>query len=849
MAEIPDKVQEEKRDWISIGVGVLVLIISFLAYWGTVQRTLSFWDCGEFIACSYILGIPHPPGSPLYILFGRIFSIIPMASDVGFRVNMFTVFCTAFAAMFGYFIVVKFVRDFMAESWTWVQRTGTYAAGFIGGLLMAFSFTNWNSAVEAEVYGASMLLITLIIWVALVWADKRESPGADKYLVLIAYLSTLSFAVHQTVYLIVPMILLLAILVDERIRHDWRFWVSSVVLTTLAVSLDMYMTFVVIWFVVTMVAFFVTRHRSWALAFFMMLAVLGGFSVQTYTPIRAALKPAINENNPDNWAQFKSFLERKQYGQQSMISRVFTRRGTWGNQFGTHSRMGFWGFFWEQYGVVGRPFIFTLFPLGLIGLGELMHRRWKKGVPFFLMVLAATVGLVIYMNFADGTMQGLLGADDAHLEVRDRDYFWQPGFILFGLAIGVGFAALWDMFYTGMRRKRNVLLGVLAIWLVIGLYPVKEAFSKNYARIDRSNNFIPYDYAYNLLTSADSNAVVFTNGDNDTFPVWCLQEAYGIRKDVRIANLSLLNTNWYIKQLKNQMGVPINMTDAQIDELGYARYADGKLARPQDQMIDDIIVTNRWQVPVEFAVTCSDENRVFRGQSVDNHLEINGMMYRLTRESGQDMIDIEGTKDLYVNKFRYRGVSDSTVPKDENTERLTNNYGAGFLYCADRMRRKGDVASAIEMVDKATEVLPHQWQLYGFLAQMYSDLDSLNRVDDILKKAPPDVDLSQVWATLAHTYWSRGDKPRAYTILRTELAKNPANKTAYSQMVTYLYRDSLYDSLATLIEHWLVDNPSDTEASQALEEVKRMAGMDTTKQSVKVKQIDTVRGDQSGQTE
>jgi tetratricopeptide (TPR) repeat protein len=272
------------------------------------------------------------------------------------------------------------------------------------------------------------------------------------------------------------------------------------------------------------------------------------------------------------------------------------------------------------------------------------------------------------------------------------------------------------------------------------------------------------------------------------------------------------------------------------------RYPDGKLARPQDQMIDDIIVTSKWEVPIEFAVTCSEENRVFRGQSLDDHLEINGMMYRLKRESGSNMIDVEGTKDLYLNKFKYRGVADPKVYKDENTDRLTTNYASGFLYCADRMRRNGDNESAIEMVKGAMKVLPHQWQIYGFLAQLYSEMDSLSRVDDILREAPADVDLSQVWTTLAHSYWTRDEKPKAYAILNSQLGKDPNDHAAYSQMVTYFFRDSLYDSLQTLIERWLTHNPSDTDAYQALEEVRRITEPDSLMPGVRVRQVDTVRG-------
>ena len=566
--------------------------------------------------------------------------MLPTASDIGFRINLISVITSAGSAMFGYFVIVKFVRDWYGENITDVQKLGMYASGLIGSLLMAFCFSNWNSAIEAEVYGAAMLLMMIILWATLCWAERREQPGANKWLVLVAFLSALSLCVHQTTYLIMPFIYLMIVMLSENLRRDWRIWVTGVILLSVVVSIPFFLYGGAIWLVICAATYLSKRNPAWALPFFMMAATAAGWSCQAYIIVRADEKPAINENAPDNWNTFMSYLERKQYGTESMVTRMFTRRGTWANQFGRHEHMGFWGYFENQYGIKKTLFTFTLFPLGLWGLVELWLRRKEKGLPYFLMVFAGTVGMVLYMNFADGTMAGKFATDEAYLEVRDRDYFWQPGFILFAMAIGIGFAALWDILHRYFASKgRPSTVNAMLIFTLVPLVALKANFHEN----DRSNNFISWDYAYNLLSSCDQNAIVFTNGDNDTFPVWALQYAYGIRKDVRIANLSLINTDWYIKQLKNEMGVPISLSDAQIEGLRHMRMPDGKILRVQDVMIDNIIETSRWNTPIHFAVTVSDDNRIYKGKPIDDHLEMSGMMYRLKKETIKETVDVDRT--------------------------------------------------------------------------------------------------------------------------------------------------------------------------------------------------------------
>ncbi|MGH7452423.1 MAG: glycosyltransferase family 117 protein, partial [bacterium] len=132
--------------------GLITSIIALAAYLRTLAPTVSFWDCGEFIACSYILGVPHPPGAPLYLLLGRVFSLLPLAADIGWRVNLISALASAATVLLTYLIILQLIREFRRQDHGWPE----VVAAVIGALAFAFSDSFWFNAVEAEVYALSM---------------------------------------------------------------------------------------------------------------------------------------------------------------------------------------------------------------------------------------------------------------------------------------------------------------------------------------------------------------------------------------------------------------------------------------------------------------------------------------------------------------------------------------------------------------------------------------------------------------------------------------------------------------------------------------------------------------------
>lgn len=848
---------------ILYGLGGFVFVITLGVYLATVSRTVSFWDCGEFIACSWILGVPHPPGTPLFILLGRLFAILPFVSDIAHRVNLLSVFSSAAAATMAFFVLARLITGWYSTGYPnpslgWGERLSIYAGSFCGSLLFAFATTNWSNSVEAEVYGLSMFLMMALIWLALIWAAKRDQAGSDRYLILIAFIAFLSIGVHMTVFLVMPPIFLLVVYLSPRLRKDWHFWLTGVVLFLVTWNVLPFLWSVtgllaltgivsaskhwgwrgtvwtilalggsVLWAVLEAAAWpvfvgalvwalgilpWIARATVWRLSFFMIVAALLGYSTHLYLPIRAQQNPAINENDPKTWDSFRGFLERKQYGDESMFHRALTRRAQWLNQLGQHPRMGFWGFFDRQYGFNDRAFL-PIFALGLIGVWQLLRARRALGVLFLALLLITSIGLIWYMNFADGTKYNA-ATQDAYLEVRDRDYFFTPAFILFGMAIGLGGAALirW-------------LIGGSLVWPVVGAVVIAalpiRALQANYNLNDRSRNFLAYDYAYNLLSSADPNALFFTNGDNDTFPVWCLQEVYGVRRDVKVINLSLLNTHWYIRQLRDFHGVPMNLTDDQVSRVLHYRREDGSIRRVQDQMIDAILMANKNRLPANFAVTVTESNRRFKEKTLDPNLVVVGMAYQLVSDSGVNRVDVEKTDSLLRAVFQFRGVNDPTVFKDENAQRMAANYVSGFFFLADTLRRAGEFDDAIRQMRRATELLPDGWEPYAYLAQLYADSNRPDSLESLYRQAAAlKSEWERVGAAIGYAMRRLGRIERAEEILKETLARKRDYEPAYRTLVQIYYTLHRYDSLLAIMERWSVANPADAQTRQLLDSVR-----------------------------
>jgi tetratricopeptide (TPR) repeat protein len=490
---------------------------------------------------------------------------------------------------------------------------------------------------------------------------------------------------------------------------------------------------------------YLSKARDWRIDWRSGLAIIIvaviGFSVHLYMPVRSSLNPRIDENMTSrNFKQFIYALDRKQYGQVSMTDRMFQRRGEWANQFGRHAHMGYWSYFEEQFSGGGWKFV-PFLALGLIGLAVAVQKRLELGLPFVTLLLITSAGLVLYMNFADGTKFDY-ETGDAYLEVRDRDYFFTPAFVVFGIAMGLGVAGILGWLSSKFGRDEQMKTRVAYGGLILALLP-SFTLADNWTENNRSGNTLAYTYAKNILDSCDKDAILFTSGDNDTFPVWALQEAYGYRKDVRVVNLSLLNTDWYVEQMKFIYNVPISLTREQIRHTvfmmqggqefsrpaekfndrarGRSTYMianpwDGRILTVANMITDEIVLENRWKYPVYFTAPPYAESPL----KLRDRIVQEGVVYRLEREPTSSLIDADKSDRLFRETYSFAQLENSAVFRDENATGIFLGAAIAATRAVDYFVTVGDTARALRLNQYLINVYPEYWQAYLQMGELYS---------------------------------------------------------------------------------------------------------------------------------
>ncbi len=320
-------------------LAALSLLISFFIYVMTMAPTTSFWDCGEFIATSVIMGVPHPPGTPLYLILGNVFSQLPFFDDLGARVNLISPIASAFSVMFLYLISVQFIEEWRGNSKLFSDKIITYGSAFIGSMTFAVTDSQWFNAVEAEVYSVSTFFTGICVWLILAWSKHSGESGNVRYILIIAYMLGLATGIHLLNLLTLPFIAL--IIFYKKFDYSHQGFLTTIGLTLLSFIIiylgiikgipnlaNDYGLYAPIISIIVVFGFMIysisVNNNTWSVILTCLVLVFVGFSTYATIFIRASQHPNINENNPDTIEGALAYMNRDQYGDWSILDRKST---------------------------------------------------------------------------------------------------------------------------------------------------------------------------------------------------------------------------------------------------------------------------------------------------------------------------------------------------------------------------------------------------------------------------------------------------------------------------------------------------------------------------------------------
>ena len=637
--------------------------ISFIVYAITVEDTASFWDCGEFIAVSYKLEVPHPPGAPFYLLLGRIFSFLALGNveKISLAINFLSVITSAFTILFLFWTITHFSKKIF-ETNNNNSNILVISSGIIGSLSYTFTDSFWFSAVEAEVYAMSSFFTAFVFWAILKWENIQDEKKKNRWIILIAYMMGLSIGVHLLNLVTIPALALIIYFHKTKKINLLGIFYTLIIsaflivfimvgiipgLPTLASNFEIF--FVnslnlpfgsgIIFFSISLflglvysIIYSQQKQIVWLNTSLIALSfVLIGYSSYSLVLIRSSFNPPIDENNPENILSFISYLKREQYGNRPLFhgqyydaevidqkqekivykrgkekyeikeksfsyvydpkrTTIFPRMYSGSNpnhkeryreivglsqnekpnfsdnlefmfkyQIGhMYLRYLLWNFSGRESDIQDANWLsindkfkavpdeilnnkarnnYYMIPLILALMGLFFHYfKDKKNFSVVMALFILTgVALVIYLNSPPS-------------EPRERDYIYAGSYYAFSIWIGIGVLSIFSILSSILKNNKISLL----ISIFIGIISPIILCIENWDDHDRSNRYLSVDSAKNLLASCAPNSILFTGGDNDTFPLWYVQEVEGFRTDVRVIVLSYFNTDWYIDQMRSK---------------------------------------------------------------------------------------------------------------------------------------------------------------------------------------------------------------------------------------------------------------------------------------------------------
>lgn len=631
-------------------LGWLCFIIALTSYVLTLEPSVSFWDCGEFISCAYRLQVSHQPGYPLFAMIGKAFSLLSLGNHakVAYFTNMASAIASAATVMFLFWTITALAKKLLVKQPEFPAGkilTLIMGSGLVGALTFAYTDTFWFSAVETIVFAQAALCVSVVFWAMLKWEARANKPDADRYLVLIAYVMGLSIGIHLLNLLTIPALTLIYYFKRSNQVNTKRTFLALFT----GIALLAYVQFGIIQYSVKIAAYFDlffvnSLHMgfgSGVLVFLLLLLALliGGiiYSIRknkpglnlalicvtfiylgygsfAMIPIRAHAGTNLNNTHPDNAFVLQRYLNREQYiappllygpyfdsrptdqqdgatiyrkGKQqyevvgkkqnltydhnTLLPRIYSNEGDDVNFYKQWLQLGDgqaptfkdnvnFLFSWQVYQMYFRYFLWNFVGRYNDQDGQTsttdLNGNWTSGwfdgskhLPDFikqsntytplyaLPLIIGLFGMVYHFKRSkrDAGITALLFfftgiaivlyVNQPSVQPRERDYSYVGSFYAFAIWIGLGVIGLVKLAKTKIKTKYLSPAIIIACLLAGPVLTAKQEWGAH----DRSTKLTPHDMASNYLNSCAPNAILFTYGDNDTYPLWYAQEVEGIR--------------------------------------------------------------------------------------------------------------------------------------------------------------------------------------------------------------------------------------------------------------------------------------------------------------------------------
>ena len=337
-------------------LGWLCFVIASTTYILTLEPSVSFWDCGEFIACAYRLQVSHQPGYPMFAMICKVFSLLSLGdvTKVAYFTNMACALASGATIMFLFWTITLISRKMMVKKGGEIDRTKQtliLGAGLVGALAFAFTDTFWFSAVETIVFAMAALCTAIVFWAILKWDAHSDEPGADKWIVFIAYVIGLSIGIHLLNLLTIPAI----VLVYYFRRYKNINLKSGIIAFLISIAILAFVQFGIRGYTVMFAAYFdyffvntigmgfgsgaiiffllligalvwgvrysIRKNKpAMNLAFLCVIFIYFGYGSFAYIPIRATANTDLNNSHPDNAFMLYWYLNRGQYGSVPLLT-------------------------------------------------------------------------------------------------------------------------------------------------------------------------------------------------------------------------------------------------------------------------------------------------------------------------------------------------------------------------------------------------------------------------------------------------------------------------------------------------------------------------------------------------